>query len=89
MTRSPVSLGYYIDQRLRERNETWSDLSCTTGLSEAALEQLVSGKRILTGDVAVSLADHFGLVLVDLLNVQRHYHLSIREEETSKMLAAA
>ena len=81
MTRSPLLLGCYIDQCLRRRNETWSDLSCATGLSKAALGELVSGKRILTGDVAVLLAYRFGLSLTDLLDVQRHYHLSIREED--------
>jgi HTH-type transcriptional regulator / antitoxin HigA len=68
--------GQLIEALLTERGWTQRVLALVLGMSESALNKVVSGKQSLTAEIALSLEEVFGVDADKFLSLQKHYDLA-------------
>lgn len=79
MKRKPEAVGTFIQHLLEEKKLDLDTLSRDCSIPSKHLAQLIAGEQILTGDVAMALAEYFERPAVELLDVQRNYLIDMRE----------
>lgn len=80
--------GRYLGVLLKTHDLSAVQLAEAAQLEPEFIVRLLTGEHILTGDVALSLADALGLSPVKLLEAQRTALLDSRELRVLKRLAA-
>ncbi len=76
--------GSYLGGLLAVRGVTPVRLARDTGLSRDLVEQVLGGRQILTGDIALALGDFLGLSPLVLLEEQRHLCTEVRADEAEQ-----
>lgn len=85
----PLHVGRYLAGLIEARSIPIDQLAEATGISLDLITHLLAGGQILTGDVAFSLADFFGMSPLVWLDLQRCYYLEARDAEGVNVLVAA
>ena len=88
-TLTPRHFGIYLYNLLAVRGVTSERLAGETGLSHDLIEQVLSGRQILTGDLALALGDVFGLSPLVLLEEQRRLYTEARGDEAELLQLTA
>ncbi len=88
-TLKPIHFGEHLTRLMREQDVTVTQLAEAMNYPASLLRQLIAGEQILTGDLALLLADLFGVSPLALLQVQRDYWLAVKEGVTEKQVLAA
>jgi len=68
--------GYFIREELEARGWTQRDLAFVLGMSEQAVNMIVSGKRGISPDMAKALGEAFGVHPDFFANLQKAYEMS-------------
>lgn len=84
-TLTPRHFGTYLGSLLAARGLTPEHLAGEAGFARDLIEQVLGGRQILTGDVALALGDFFGLSPLVLLEEQRHLCIEARADEAEQL----
>lgn len=86
MTRDPIHPGKFLADELEATGLTASQLAETLDVPPNRIYQILNGKRALTADTALRLAQWLGTSAEFWLNLQKIYELRLAErEEGSKI----
>lgn len=80
---SPTHVNRHLEVWLAEGGVTTNQLADKVGVPQGLIADLVTGKQILTADVAFLLADFFGTSPLYWLKLQRQGCLEARERENA------
>lgn len=72
--------GYYIKEYIDEMGFTKKGFACMLGITPSTLNELVSGDRKLTTDIAYKLSELLGTSMEVWLNIQKTF-----DESTQKL----
>lgn len=72
--------GYYIKEYIDEMGFTKKGFACMLGITPITLNELVSGDRKLTTDIAYKLSELLGTSMEVWLNIQKTF-----DESTQKL----
>lgn len=84
-----LHVGGYLVGLMEEQRVTTDQLAKATGLSQNLITCLLTGKQVLTGDVAFILSDFFGMSPLFWLDLQRNYYLADQNIEKVGVRVAA
>src|SRR3546814_3891131 len=76
--------GEFIREELEAREWSQRDLAYILGVSEQAVNVIVSGKRGISSEMAKALADAFGVSVDYFANLQKAYDISRAREPRSE-----
>lgn len=72
--------GYYIKEYIDEMGFTKKGFACMLGITPSTLDELVSGDRKLTTEIAYKLSELLGISMEVWLNIQKTF-----DESTQKL----
>lgn len=72
--------GYYIKEYIDEMGFTKKGFACMLGITPSTLNELVSGDRKLTTEIAYKLSELLGISMEVWLNIQKTF-----DESTQKL----
>lgn len=84
MVRTPIHPGEILADELEEINLTAKKLADVIEVPPNRLYQILAGKRSLTADTALRLAQYFGTSADFWMNLQSAYELDLARKESGK-----
>ena len=86
MARTPIHPGEILADELEEIGLTAKRLADVIEVPPNRLYQLLSGKRNVTADTALRLAQYFGMSADFWMNLQSAYELDLAREQSGKAI---
>lgn len=86
MARTPIHPGEILADELEEIGLTAKRLAEVIEVPPNRLYQILSGKRNLTADTALRLAQYFGMAADFWMNLQSAYELDLARRESGKAI---
>lgn len=86
MARTPIHPGEILADELEEIGLTAKRLADVLEVPPNRLYQIVAGKRNLTADTALRLAQYFGMSADFWMNLQSAYELDLARQQLGKAL---
>jgi addiction module HigA family antidote len=83
---SPIHPGVFLAELLNELSISQAELARTLGVSAMRVSHLVTGKRPVTGEMALRLARFFGQTPQYWLNLQTRYDLDRAQDAVGKRI---
>ena len=87
MPRTPIHPGEILADELEEMGLSAKTLAETIGVPPNRLYQIVAGKRTVSADTALRLAQHFGMSAEFWMNLQSAYELDVARQRSGKALS--
>lgn len=84
MARTPIHPGEILADELQEIGLSAKKLADLIEVPPNRLYQILAGKRNLTADTALRLAQYFGMSADFWMNLQRAYELDLARERSGK-----
>ena len=86
MARTPIHPGEILADELKEIDLTAKKLAEVIDVPPNRLYQILSGKRNITADTALRLAQYFGMAADFWMNLQSAYELDLARKESGKAI---
>ena len=86
MARTPIHPGEVLAGELEEIGLTAKKLAEVIEVPPNRLYQILAGKRSLTADTALRLAQYFGMAPAFWMNLQSAYELDLASKESGKAI---
>lgn len=86
MARTPIHPGEVLAEELEEIGLTAKRLADLIEVPPNRLYQLLSGKRSVTADTALRLAQYFGMSADFWMNLQSAYELDLARQQSGKAI---
>ena len=86
MARTPIHPGEILADELREISLTAKKLADVIEVPPNRLYQILAGKRSMTADTALRLAQYFGMSADFWMNLQSAYELDLARQQGGKAI---
>ena len=86
MARTPIHPGEILADELEEIGLTAKKLADVLEVPPNRLYQILAGKRNMTADTALRLAQYFGMSADFWMNLQKTYELDLARKETGEAI---
>jgi len=86
MARTPIHPGEILADELQEIGLSAKKLADVIEMPPNRLYQLLAGKRNVTADTALRLAQHFGMSANFWMNLQSAYELDLARQQVGKAI---
>lgn len=86
MARTPIHPGEILAGEFEDINLTAKKLAEVIGVPPNRLYQILAGKRNITADTALRLAQYFGMAADFWMNLQSAYELDLARKESGKAI---
>ena len=86
MARTPIHPGEILADELADIGLTAKKLADVIEVTPNRLYQILAGKRNLTADTALRLAQYFGMSAAFWMNLQSAYELDLARQEVGKAI---
>ena len=86
MARTPIHPGEILADELKEIDLTAKKLADVIEVPPNRLYQILAGKRNMTADTALRLAQYFGMSADFWMNLQSAYELDLAREQNGKAI---
>ncbi len=86
MARTPIHPGEILADELREISLTAKKLADVIEVPPNRLYQILAGKRSMTADTALCLAQYFGMSADFWMNLQSAYELDLARQQGGKAI---
>lgn len=86
MARTPIHPGEVLKDELRELGMSANALALALHVPANRISQILKGRRNVTADTALRLAQYFGTTPEFWLNLQKSYELRLAERQSGKVI---
>jgi antitoxin HigA-1 len=87
MARTPIHPGEILADELREIRLSAAQLARTIAVPANRISQIIAGKRAITADTALRLAQYFGTSADFWMNLQKIYDLDVARKAIGKTIS--
>jgi antitoxin HigA-1 len=84
--RTPIHPGEILADELEEIGISAAELARLIEVPANRVSQIISGKRAITADTALRLAQYFGMSADFWMNLQKTYELDLARKETGEAI---
>ena len=84
--RTPIHPGAILADELAEMGISAAELARLIEVPANRVSQILAGKRAITADTALRLAQYFGMAAEFWLNLQKMYELDLARQQTGSAL---
>jgi addiction module HigA family antidote len=87
MARTPIHPGEHLADELKELGMSARELARAIKVPTTRITEILRGRRGITGDTALRLAQYFGVSPDFWMNLQKLYELDVARQELGDRLA--
>ncbi|MHC5936991.1 HigA family addiction module antitoxin [Nostoc sp.] len=86
MTRPPIHPGEILADEINELGMSASELARVLDVPKNRITEIINGRRGITADTALRLAQYFGISAEFWMNLQKNYELRLAEQTAGKKI---